>query len=1023
MKLPALAMHNRQFTIVAFILLSIFGITAFLKMPRTENPTIFIPGGGIVAVYPGASPQDMEQLIAIPLEEAINELSDINRMNTTISDGLVTVTVEFNYNTDANTKFDELQRKVTSARRDMPKDLHSLEVMQWTSADVVIMHLALVSDHHSYAWLEQKGEALKKQIEKLNGISKVMLMAYPEQEVRITLNTEKMALMGITMSQIANVMQSQNVNIPGGSIKLGSYEYAVKTSGAYASLSEIENTIVASWQGSIVYLRDIATVTMDYANQDYIGMYSNAGDQEHKALFIGIQQKEEHNIFSIMETLQPELEQFNATLPAGSRLHTVFDQSEFVNTRINGFLLNLLQGIILVGIVIFLALGMRQSVIVIIAIPLSILIGMGFVDLSGFGLQQISIAALVVALGLLVDNSIVMVENIHRHIRLGYGRAEAAIKATSEIGWPVVSATFTTLLAFVPIIMMPDKTGDFIKSLPVTIIFTLIISLLIALTLTPLLASIFLKKPEEQKPHNNTIAARSANIFVRALERFIEGPYRRLLKRAMHQKWLTLSVLMLLIIGTLSLFPLVGISFFPKAEQPHLLIGATLPEGAAIETTKNEARAIQQVLDSLPQVDYYAINVGHGNPRIYYNVFPKQFASNFAEFYVTLKSYDVEEFNGLISFLRNRLGNIPDMKVTIKEFEQGTPIEAPVVVYVMGEDIDLLRNYTDSVKTILETQPGTINIVNELDRDKTEFKFTINRDKASLLGIPSHEIDKTIRMSIHGLVIDEYRDERGKRFNIVMGTPGEFTPEDIRKIYVESLTGKIIPLSMVAETGFHKAPGKITRYNMQRYGAVKADLDGTRTLDEVLVPVMEQLELINLPEGFSYKIRGEYESRQESFGGMGMALLLAAIAIFAVLVLQFKSFLQPVIIFIAFPLGAIGMVWALLLSGYHFSFTAFIGFISLSGIVINNSIILVDYTNRLRQTGIPKKEALIQAGETRFIPIILTTLTTIGGLLPLTLQGGSLWAPMGWTIIGGLLVSTFLTLLIVPVLYLLLIRK
>ncbi|NQV02775.1 MAG: efflux RND transporter permease subunit, partial [Bacteroidia bacterium] len=401
MKLPKLAIDNYQFTILVFILLVIAGITSFLSMPRTEDPPVNVPGASVIVIYPGATPIDLEELVVQPIEDAVNELEDIKRIQTTLKDGLVYIAVEFYFGTDAKKKYEEVVDKVNGIRGELPVDILELNFLEWTTSDVVIMQLALISESVPYRELLQEAERLKKMIQQSKGVKSVGIKAYPDEEIRISLNFPKMAAMNISLGQVENAIRSNNANIPGGSLKLSGKNFNIQTSGSYDSLEEIENTVVHSFHGQNIYLKDIADVEFTYEDQIY-----HARVNGERCIFLEIKQKEGYNIFRIREDLQVEIMEFTHALPAGISLFTVFDQSIWVDQRINHFMGNLLQGILLVGLIVLLALGLRSSVIVIMAIPLSIVMGLFVVDLSGFGLQQISIAGLVVALGLLVDNSI-----------------------------------------------------------------------------------------------------------------------------------------------------------------------------------------------------------------------------------------------------------------------------------------------------------------------------------------------------------------------------------------------------------------------------------------------------------------------------------------------------------------------------------------------------------------------------------------------------------------------------------------
>jgi len=870
-----------------------------------------------------------------------------------------------------------------------------------------MLQLALVSDGADYRLLNEKVEKLKKSLKLVNGVKKVEIKASPEQKVRVSIDMEKMALMNINIDHVMNAVNSNNANIPGGSIKISDRSFGIKTSGAYQNLEEIKNTVVNSYQGRIIYLYNIADVSFVDEDDKYLARFNGT-----KAIFITLKQKEGRNIFKTREAIEEVLKKFETELDSDIQLKSVFDQSVDVGDRINGFISNLLQGIVLVGLIILLALGFRSALIVMISIPFSILIGLGVIDILDFGLEQMTIAGLVVALGLLVDNSIVMIENISRFIKMGKSPKEASVLAANEIGWPIISATVTTLLSFVPIAMMPEVTGEFIRGLPVSVVATLVISLVLALTFTPLLTSFFMKKPVE-KVH--TPEPKKSGV----LHQVVAGPYRNTLKWVLEHRWLTVGLAVLVFTFSMYTFGFVGVSFFPKAEKPQLMIDIDLPDGTNLDKTDKVVKQLESILDTIDFVDYYASNIGHGNPRIYYNVISHNYAGNYGNIFLKTKHYDVKESNKLVEQLREYFKKIPGTEIKVKEFEQGPDADAPIMFYIKGDNLEELAKISKEFEDLLEQQPGAINVENNLSKKRTNIYFNINKEKAGMYGVPIYEIDKTIRTAVNGMTISKYRDKEGKEYDIEMRMPTgqDFTIEDFDKVYVQSMSGKNIPLNQLAKLEFKNEPGQISRFDLQRSVIISGYIAKGAVIDDIMKPVLQKLENYNFPAGYSYHIGGELENRNDSFGGMQIAVIIALISIFAVLVLQFRSFVQPLIIFSAIPMAIIGSIWALLFTGYTFSFTAFIGLTSLIGIVINNSIILVDFTNKLKKEGKNLKEALQIAGETRFTPIILTTLTTIGGLLPLTLRGGTMWAPMGWTIIGGLLVSTFLTLLVVPVLY------
>ena len=1014
MKLPKLAIDNAAFVWMLVIFLAVFGARAYFQMPRTENPETTVPGASVFVLLPGGSSIDLETMVAIPVEEVLNELEDIKSISSDVRDGFAMVSVEFEFDNDPDEKYDEVVQKVNGIRNDLPSEIALFETWQWSISDMNMMQLALLSEKASWSELEELMEDLKRRVKNISSIRNVTSYGLPDEEIHISLDFEKMALVNTSMDQISRALQSNNVNIPGGDIDLGDISLSVKSSGSFLNLDEIRNCVVNSYQGRLIYLRDLAEVNFAYEKRDHITRYGARympSEGGMRGIFIGISQKEGLNVLATAKALAPVLEEFEADLPDGVRMEMIFDQSRTVSDRINGFVNNLLQGMLLVALVIFLSLGLRSSLVVALAIPLSLLIGLGFVDLAGYGLQQISIAGLVVVLGMLVDNSIVMVENINRFIQLGHTKREASHLAASEIGWPVVTATLTTVLAFLPIAAMPEMVGAFIKSLPITIMVTLGVSLFLALCFTPVVTSRILK---EKRTGGNGVFG-----FSRALKWIVENPFRRSLRYALRRPWITILVAVLYLGFSSWFFRYIDISFFPKAEQPSLMIQAVLPEGSNLKKTDALARHIESVLDTMPEVRSFATNVGHGNPRIYYNVFSRRSDKRFAEFYVGVYEDDPEIFALTVEKLRSAFNAYPGARISIKEFEQGPPYDAPVQIYLLGTDLDVLRDLSADVEERIRKQPGAVNIENEFVKTNTELLLDINKEKANMLGVPVIQIDQTIRAVISGLEIGNFRNPEGTEYAMVLNMNGstDFELSDLDRVYVSSLSGSQIPIRQFVNFEFRQVPSSISRYDLERMAEIKSDIRPGFSLDEVIDPVLQELSEKQWPQGYSYHVGGELEGREEAFGGMGNAVLIAILSIFAVLVLQFRSIKQPLLVFVAIPFAFTGMIWALLLTGNSFSFTAFVGLTSLVGIVVNNSIILVDYTNVLRKRGTGLLDAIQEAAETRLTPIVLTALTTVGGLLPLTLLGGSMWGPMGWTIIGGLTVSTFLTLLVVPVCY------
>jgi len=1013
MKLPQLAIRNFQFTLVFTVLLVLVGTFSFVTMPRAEDPLFEFPAAWVVSVYPGATPEDIESLVVNPIEEEINELENLRRVETIIRDGTSSTVIEFISGTDPDAAYENVVEAVNKVKNDLPDEVLYVEAIQPSPSEVTILQLALVSESASYRVLQREAELLEKHIERVNGIKRADVLAFPESIVEVGIDMEKMGEWNISLNQVIQSIQSSSQNIPGGDIDIGRRRFNIKTSGHYTSIEDINRTIVAASLNELVYLKDIADVHLDYTEETYRARFMGK-----RCVFITLLQRRGTNIFRVMDDVRPILNDFEADLPNDVALETVFDQSQSVKTNINGFFSNLLQGMLLVAAVIVLFLGFRASSIVITAIPISILIAIVCIDLAGYAFQQISIAGLVIALGLLVDNAIVVTENAERYLLSGLSGTEAAIKGTNEVGWAITSATATTILAFVPMVVVRTTSGDFVRSLPVTVIFTLAASLAVSLMLTPFLASRLLRVKS-----GDSRGQKPVGFLYHGLKRLVDGPYRSTLSFCLRRPVLVSVLAGGALAGSLMLFPVVGVSLFPKAEKPQFIINIETPEGSSLDFTDEIALRIEGVLSDRPEIRHYASNVGRGNPRVYYNVFPKQEKSTVGQILVEL--YDYRDAPRVIPELESIFSQYPGVNIDFIEFEHGPPVEAPIEIKVIGPELDVLRRLADDTEQILLDAPGTTSINNPLSTPKTDLHVRVNREKAGLLGIPLVEIDRTVRAGMTGLPVASYHGMEGEELDIVVRLPQSEKPvvSDFDRILVSSLMGVSIPWHQVVSLSLETGPKRIDHYNMERTTTITSDVEEGYSEFTVTADVVERLEAYDWPTGYHYFVGGKLEEQQEGFAGLTRALIIALLSILAILVLQFRSFSQPLIIFVAIPLALIGAVLGLFFSGYTFSFVAFIGLTSLVGIVVNNAIILVDYANRLAAQGKTIIEAVTESAVIRFIPILLTTLTTIGGLLPLTLTGSSMWSPLGWVIIGGLSVSTMLTLLFVPVLYTFFTRK
>ncbi|HEX3025408.1 MAG TPA: efflux RND transporter permease subunit, partial [Chitinophagaceae bacterium] len=808
MKITDFSVKNYQFTLIIFVMLVALGINSLLHMPRGEDPDFQAPSFFAVVIYPGTSPKDMEQLVVDPIEKKFNELDDVKRIVTKIDDGLAFIRVEFKYSSDPDKKHQDVVREIDALKTKLPQDILSLTITKFSPSDVNIAQVALMSETLPYKDLEAWSKKLKERLEKIKTLKNVDNWAFPQQQVRVSLNLEKMAQFKIGLNRVIGALQSENVNIPGGSIDMGTKRFNVKTSGDYKSVDQIKNTIVSSVGGKFLYVKDIADVNFNYEEENYIARLNGK-----RTVFVTASRKMGTNIFDVEKEMQPVFDEFKNKLPKNIAFEQSFNNAESVRKRLTAFAGDFGIAILLV-LLTLLPLGFRASLVVMISIPLSLAIGLSLLNLFGFTINQLSIVGFVVALGLLVDDSIVVVENIERYLRNGFTKREAAMAATKQIGLAVLGCTATLIFAFLPLLFLPEGSGDFIRSLPVAVVTTVLASLLVSLTIVPFLSSRILSNHESA----------DGNFFLRGLKRVISGSYRKLLSSAIARPFTTLIIAVAFFAGALALIPVIGFSLFPSSEKPMFLINIETPLGSSFATTDSVSKYVEQQVKTIPDLKNYATNVGHGNPRIYYNIIPQNTQSNYAQLFIQLKNTKPKDKKKLIDALRDKFKTYPNARIEVKDFEQGPPVEAPIAIRLFSEDLDTLRALSFRVENLLKKTEGTMYVTNDLTSLETDVKIKVNKEKAGLIGVPIADIDRTIRMAVTGLNIGTFKKDNGDELNLNVTLPRDKVQsiDVFNKVYVTSYSGASIPLKQIADVEFQTSPTTIKHYDKDRYTVVTA---------------------------------------------------------------------------------------------------------------------------------------------------------------------------------------------------------
>lgn len=1016
MKITEFSVKNSQFTLIAFLCMAALGVTAFRSMPRSEDPVFPTAIFAVTAVYPGASPEQIEREVVDELEARIAEIANIKRTTSRVISDVAFIRVEFPPGIDSNAKHDELRRQVDAARAKLPRGVQQVDVVHYSTGDVAILQLALSTGSASGTRVSQEVDRIVRHLKGVRGVQDVLASAYPAQQARIDLDIAQLARYGLAPTQLIGALEGGNASIPGGDVDLGNRRFNVQTSGPFGSVADLENAIVGGSPGHLIHLRDAATTRVLDAPETYRFRYNG-----RRAALFTVTMHEGENIFAVRDRVAAAAQEAAARLPAGMALEVAYDQSKNVARRLDGLERDFLIAIVLV-LITLIPLGLRASLLVMVSIPMSLAIGVAALSYLGFSLNQLSIVGFVIALGLLVDDSIVVAENIARWLRTGKRPAQAAVAATRQIGAAVLGCTATLVFAFVPLLFLPGDSGQFIRSMPVAVVLTILASLLVSLTVIPFLASRILRAEPEH-----------GNAAFRAMSRFIERAYRPVLDVVMRRRKLTLVIALLLVAGSFALVPRIGFSVFPKAGIPQFLINIETPDGSSLDYTDDVVKQVEAALRTEPAVHGVLASIGKGHPSVYYNVGPRNQSPTVADVFVLLDHYERTSTGALIERLRSRLARIPGAEITIREFENGPSSEAPIAIRLFGPDLDRLRALARDAAARIARIPGTRDVRNPLAVSRTDLRVNIDKPKATLLGVQPVDAERAVRMAVSGLTIGELKTQVGTNIDIVLGlprtsTPGQAIPDhpDLRVLDFLEVPGSAgaVPLGQIAHLELRPAPQQISHEGRERSVTVTAGVAASGgAAQRVIAAVLAEMTRAPFPPGYRWQAGGLVESQHETFSGVGPAVIIALFGVLAILVLEFKSFRAMLIVAAVIPLGAMGGLLALFLAGQSLSFTASIGFVTLIGMEVKNSLLLVDFTNQLRAQDVPLEEAIRRAGEIRFFPILLTSMTAIGGLLPLVLEGSELYSPLALVIVGGLISSTVLSRLVTPVLSSLLLPK
>ncbi len=1016
MILTTYAIKFRTAVFVFMFVLVGMGVVSYKTLPREGSPDITIPQVFVNIVYPGTAPEEMENLVVIPIEKRLNELGNVKEISAMAADSVAVFTIEYLAGVDVDTAIQRVKDKIDLARPDLPDDLDEpvVEGLNF-STDIPIMRFALSGDP-DLERLKSTAEFLQDGIEAISGVKEARIAGTREREIRIEFDLPRLVAYNIPLFDVLDLIAKENVTVSAGMLEVDQNKVQVRVPGEFVLATELLDLVVVQRDNRPVYLRDIASVADSYKDLESISRIN--GDP---AVSVEIYKRAGENSVALIDKVKQQIDP--ARLPKDIKITIVQDDSEDIRDMLAELENNMASGFLLVIVVLLIFMGRRNALFVGMAIPFSMLLSFTVMQLMGITMNMVVLFALILAVGMLVDNGIVIVENIYRLHCEGLSRIEAARQGSAEVAWPVATSTLTTLAAFSPLLFWPDIIGDFMSYIPETLIITLTSSLFVALVVNPAICSVLIKKGRLRLDAEQV----AVHPFVRA--------YESTLRSALNHRGTLVFTGLLVLILSAQLYGRFGngVELFVDTEPRAAQIEIRYPEGTAIEKTDAVLRRIESSIAGCEDIEFILATTGQG------------MGSGFAEgnggtylgsLYV--KFVDEKErtgsTSGLIQQFRDRIGKIPGAEITVEKLEEGPPVQPPVNIELSGEDLETLSDLATEIKRSISPVPGLVDLRSNYENALPELQFIVDRKRAGVLGLDTETIGFFLRTSIYGTESPRKFRAGEDEFDITVRLPRPAREQFnlLDEIYIPVKDTEPVPLSSLGTFEYTSGRGVIRRKDQNRVITISGNKSG-RESNELLADVVPIVDRIKLPPGYRVEYTGDKEDQQESKAFLLKAFWLALAGILVVLVLQFNSVLLPFIILLSIVLSIIGVMWGLLLTRMHFSIVMTgVGIISLAGIVVNNAIVLVDCINQLKAKGYEPAEAVVHAGRLRLRPVLLTAVTTILGLIPMAIgfsfdvhtlrftTGGATsawWAPMAIAVIFGLTVSTLLTLVLVPLMY------
>ncbi|HJV46083.1 MAG TPA: efflux RND transporter permease subunit [Bacillota bacterium] len=1009
--------RKRKITLLFFFMITALGVFSFVQLPMQEQPEITVNIATVTTVYPGATPEKMEQTVTKKLEERINQIQGLKSISSTSSLGVSSIVVETQNGVNAKAKWEELRKKVKDAEADLPDDAKQ-PIINDDLNHTFVQTFNVSAD--SFDQLYSNRDLLKNwkdQLRTIPHVADVTIDGLPEKQVRVEIDTQKLLQYGLNAGQVMGALQKENERIPLGDFQVKDRTYELRMNEV-TDVDEFANTLITrTKQGQPVYLKDIGNVQLSTERAKELTYHNGK-----PAITLSINAEFGSDVPSLQKKVDDMMGMLTKNKPTWMHVDSIYSQNERVNELFSELKREMAIAIIAVIFVCTLGLNMITSLVVALAIPISIGVGMIPMPYTGITLNQISIVALIIVLGILVDDAVVVNDNIERRLsELNETPFEAAVRGSKEVSISIITATLATICSFGPLFFLQGNAGQFIRSIPIIITFAMLASMAMALTIIPIFRWWHESRRRSSSVENYRKPAGLLGKQIHALNQWYAG---RLMPRMLKKPLLTGMVGILIGTSAYALIPFTPIQLFPKANRAEMYVNVKAPSGYNIEQTNQLIQEVEAYLQKQPGVEYTSGYAGSSAPKMFGGDTSNGSGERVGQVVLRLDTHQLSTTNAVDKWNQEFQKMFPGSQVTAKELEAGPPVGAPVVIRIYGEDLNELRKLSQQVKEAVAQTEGTKEVDDSFGIEKNTLQFEVNKDVMDKLMVSANDVSKAIRMVGEGITVSQFDDGKDLVDIVLKMKQSETDPSLVfQKLTVTNGLGQQIPLSQIATMKSQFTLGNITHRNLSRVVTISADINKNRNATAINNELKPKLKSITWPEGYRYEIGGETSEQTDIFVDMGKLSVVVVFLILILIAMQFYSLTIPVLVLSTIYLAFAGSLIGLFITRTPLGFMTMMGVISLAGIVVRNGIVLVEFIEESRHEGVELIEAVIRAGEARLRPILLTSATAVSGLTPLAISGDVLFRPLAVTIIFGLVFSTMLTLIIVPSMYVVIARR